>query len=96
MRLVVALIFCHEFAMVGSSSRTIRLNVSDGVINGLDCPEIRLPLFLQKRTQVGHRTMSGSCPATDLRAALLCPSLGCPLKLLFDLVVPARLVRFVP
>ena len=31
------------------------------VINGPDCPEIRLPLFPQKRTQVGHCTMSGSC-----------------------------------
>src|SRR5260221_13363713 len=32
-----------------------------GVINGPDDPEIRLPLFPQKRTQVGHRAMSGSC-----------------------------------
>src|SRR5712671_4339719 len=31
------------------------------VINGPDDPEIRLPLFPQKRTQVGHRAMSGSC-----------------------------------
>src|SRR5258708_35865101 len=31
------------------------------VINGPDGPEIRLPLFHRKRTQVGHRAMSGSC-----------------------------------
>src|SRR6266481_7676327 len=31
------------------------------VINGPDGPEIRLPLFPRKRTQVGHRAMSGSC-----------------------------------
>jgi hypothetical protein len=31
------------------------------VINGPDGPEIRLPLFPRKRTQVGHRSMSGSC-----------------------------------
>src|SRR6267143_5046939 len=31
------------------------------VKNGPDDPEIRLPLFPQKRTQVGHRAMSGSC-----------------------------------
>src|SRR5258705_3943102 len=28
---------------------------------GPDGPEIRLPLFPQKRTQVGHRAMFGSC-----------------------------------
>jgi hypothetical protein len=28
------------------------------VINGPDGPEIRLPLFPRKRTQVGHRAMS--------------------------------------
>src|SRR6266478_261184 len=31
------------------------------VNNGPDGPEIRLPLFPQKRTQVGHRAMSVSC-----------------------------------
>ena len=31
------------------------------VINGPDGPEIRLPLFPRKRTQVGHRDMSVSC-----------------------------------
>ena len=31
------------------------------VHNGPDGPEIRLPLFPQKRTQVGHRAMSGLC-----------------------------------
>jgi hypothetical protein len=31
------------------------------VINGPDDPEIRLPLFPRKRTQVGHRAMSGWC-----------------------------------
>src|SRR6476659_523970 len=31
------------------------------VINGLGGPEIRLPLFLRQRTQVGHRAMSVSC-----------------------------------
>ena len=31
------------------------------VKTGPDGPEIRLPLFPQKRTQVGHRAMSGSC-----------------------------------
>jgi len=31
------------------------------VINGPDGPEIRLPLFPRKRTQVGHRAMSVSC-----------------------------------
>src|SRR4029077_13880277 len=31
------------------------------VINGPDGPEIRLPLFPRRRTQVGHRAMSGSC-----------------------------------
>src|SRR5258706_13158348 len=35
----------------------------DSTLNGPDCLEIRLPLFPQKRTQVGHRTMSGSCEA---------------------------------
>src|SRR6266403_499737 len=31
------------------------------VINGPDGPEIRLPLFPRRRTQVGHRAMSVSC-----------------------------------
>jgi hypothetical protein len=31
------------------------------VINGLGGPEIRLPLFPRKRTQVGHRAMSVWC-----------------------------------
>src|SRR6478736_6551192 len=31
------------------------------VINGPDGPEIRLPLFPRKRTQVGHRAISVSC-----------------------------------
>src|SRR6476659_2052626 len=31
------------------------------VINGPDGPEIRLPLFPRKRTQVGNRAMSVSC-----------------------------------
>ena len=31
------------------------------VINGPDGPEIGLPLSPRKRTQVGHRTMPGSC-----------------------------------
>jgi len=35
-----------------------------GLINGPDGPEIRLPLFPRKRTQVGHRAMSGSCQRT--------------------------------
>src|SRR5258708_40013027 len=36
-------------------------SVSRWVINGPDGPEIGLPLFPQKRTQVGHRAMSVSC-----------------------------------
>src|SRR6476661_296356 len=36
-------------------------NVCSGVINGPDGPEIGLPLSPRKRTQVGHRTMPGSC-----------------------------------
>jgi len=31
------------------------------VINGPDSPEVRLPLFPRKRTQVGHLAMSVSC-----------------------------------
>jgi hypothetical protein len=32
-----------------------------GVINGPDGPEIGLPLFPRKRTQVGHHGMSEKC-----------------------------------
>jgi len=31
------------------------------VINGSNGPEMRLPLYTRKRTQVGHRGMSVSC-----------------------------------
>jgi hypothetical protein len=41
------------------------------VLNGPDCPEIRLPLFPQKRTQVSHRTMSGSCQNRTFVAGFL-------------------------
>src|SRR5258708_32850141 len=46
-----------------------------GLINGPDGPEIRLPLFPRKRTQVGHRAMSVSCqqetPAPQQTAFLI-------------------------
>src|SRR6266404_4551029 len=41
-----------------------------GLINRPDGPEIRLPLFPRKRTQVGHRAMSGCHEETS---PLLCP-----------------------
>src|SRR6476659_637427 len=46
------------------------------VINGPDGPDIRLPLFPRKRTQIGHRAMSGSWPEPDLRHRRGCPVLG--------------------
>jgi hypothetical protein len=44
-----------------SSGKYFEDHYLDSTINGPDGPEMRLPLFPRKRTQVGHRAMSGSC-----------------------------------
>src|SRR5260370_34663117 len=36
------------------------------VINGPDGPEVRLPLYPRKRTQLGHRAMSEKCQTATL------------------------------
>ena len=58
----------HRLATVLQSrlAQKTRTSVQNGrcpnrVKNGPDGPEIRLPLFPRKRTQVGHRAVSVSC-----------------------------------
>ena len=48
---------CSHSRMKSSSNPLLRLWVKTGP----DGPEIRLPLYPRKRTQVGHRAMSVSC-----------------------------------
>ena len=45
--------------------------MSARVINGPDGPEIRLPLYPRKRTQVGHLAMSVSCHNRKSRSTFL-------------------------
>src|SRR6478752_7293888 len=49
---------CTETALGCHVSLTLINGCPLGVINGPGGPEIRLPLFPRKRTQVGHRAMS--------------------------------------
>src|SRR5712671_5724795 len=58
---------CNRFSTTTKSRRKFYAQVqrrsfhTAWVINGPGGPEIRLPLYPRKRTQVGHRAMSEKC-----------------------------------